>query len=95
SVPGTVVSQRGSSGGAVVDKYISLLGVISTSSEGNSTDKRDLRAITLAHINRSLQKELGINLTTLLSQDPESFAKTFASTTLPALSKIITDDLLK
>lgn len=94
-VGGTVVSQKGSSGGAVVDYFVSLLGIITTSSEGNTTDKRDLHAITLAHVNRSLQSELGINLNGVLSQDPKEFSKTFASTTAPLLSKLITDELNK
>ncbi len=93
SVGGTVVSQKGSSGGAVIDKYVTLLGLISTSSNGESTKDRDLRAITIAHINRSMQKEIGIDLSTFLKQNPAEFAKTFASTTSPLLTKIITDEL--
>lgn len=95
SVGGTVVSQKGSSGGAVIDKYVTLLGLISTSSNGNSTKDRDLRAITLAHINRSMKTELGIDLASFLDQNPAEFAKTFASTTAPLLTKIITDELSK
>ncbi len=93
SVGGTVVSQKGSSGGAVVDKYVSLLGIISTSSNADTTSERDLRAITLAHINRALQNEIGMNLPALLDQNSKEFAKTFASTTAPLLTKVITDVL--
>lgn len=95
SVGGTVVSQKGSSGGLVVDKNSTLIGVISTSSNGDTTSSRGLNAITLGYINRAMQKELGFGFIEFLSQTPESFGKTFASTTAPLLTKIITDELNK
>ena len=90
SVGGTVVSQKGSSGGAVVDIFSALLGIISTSSDGNTTDKRDLRAITLAHINRSLQKELVIDIFVFLKKNTE-IAESFKKVTSPELTKILED----
>lgn len=95
SVPGTVVSQKGSSGGAVVDKNSSLIGVISTSSNGDTTSSRDLRAITLAYINRDLQTELGMNLAQFANLDHANFAQVFARTNAPTLTKIISDELNK
>lgn len=95
SVPGTVVSQKGSSGGAVVDQYAKVIGIISTSSDGDKTSERDLRAITVAYINRALQKEIGINLAQFVYSDHAEFAKVFASTSVPTLSKIIIDELDK
>jgi hypothetical protein len=95
SVPGTVVSQKGSSGGAVVDKHAMLIGVISTSSNGSETKDRNLNAITMAYVNRDIQKELGISLADFLTQDEENFAKVFASTSSPTLSKLIIDELNK
>lgn len=95
AVGGTVVSQKGSSGGLVVDKHSTLIGVISTSSDGDTTSQRALNAITLSYIDRDLQKELKFGLKEFLSQTPENFAKSFASTTAPLLTKIITDELTK
>lgn len=95
SVPGTVVSQKGSSGGAVVDADGTLVGVISTSSNSDTTSGRDLRAITLAYINRSLQTELGMNLVQFTSLDMSVFAKNFQETKVPALTKLIEDELNK
>lgn len=92
-VGGTILSQKGSSGGAVIDSFVSLLGIITTSSEANSTDQRDLRAITIAHVNRTLMDETGTNLDAVLRQDPGDYAKNFASTTAPTLTKILTDIL--
>src|SRR3989338_3429300 len=93
SVGGTVVSQKGSSGGLVVDKNATLVGIISTSSDGNTTSQRNLYAITLAYINRALETELGINLSTFVNQDNAQFAKKFQEINAPNLSKLITDEL--
>lgn len=95
SVGGTIVSQKGSSGGLVVDGDTSLIGIITTSSEGNTTSSRGLNAITLAHVNRSIQSELSMNLRQFLGLDHKTFAEGFATTTAPALTKLISDELLK
>lgn len=95
SVPGTVISQRGSSGGAVVDGNKSLLGIIVTSSDAKTTSERNLYAITGAYINRSLEDEINMNLEQFLSQDINFFIKTFQETTAPILTKVITDEILK
>jgi S1-C subfamily serine protease len=94
SVPGTVLSQKGSSGGAVIDRFTTLIGIITTSTEGETTDKRDLRAITLSYINRSLQSEFGISLEQFIQADPAEFAKKFQEISAPILTKIITDELI-
>src|SRR3989338_367703 len=95
SVGGTVVSQKGASGGAVVDKYSSVLGIITTSSDGATTADRRLHAITSAYIDRAFQSETGISLTQLLSKDVSGFAKKFQNSIAPVLTKIITDELTK
>jgi len=95
SVPGTVVSQKGSSGGAVVDGNKKLIGIISTSSDGNTTSDRDLRAITTAYINRDLQDNTGVTLPHFIAQDNAAYAKNFQTNVAPALSKLIIDELNK
>lgn len=95
AVGGTVVSQKGSSGGLVVDKNTSLIGIITTSSDGNTTSSRGLNAITLGYINRSLQREIGENLNTFLKRNHADFAKEFKENKYPTLSKIIIDELNK
>lgn len=95
SVGGTIVSQKGSSGGLVVDRNTSLIGIITTSSEGNTTSSRGLNAITLAHINRSLEAESKLSLSEFLKIDHETYAKNFSTAKAPALTKLITDELLK
>ncbi|MES3005057.1 MAG: serine protease [Patescibacteria group bacterium] len=93
AVGGTVVSQKGSSGGAVVDDDGELLGVISTSTDGDTTGERDLRAITTGYINRSLEKDTGLNLEQFLNGDVEAFAQKFQTEKAPELTKILTDVL--
>lgn len=95
SVPGTVLSQKGSSGGAVVNAYNKLIGIIVTSSDGKTTSDRDLRAITLGHIDRILQSELGYSLSGFLAQDLTAFGQKFNTTTAPILTKLITNELGK
>lgn len=75
SVGGTVLAQSGSSGGGFIDLIGSLVGLIVTTSIGDTTGARDLHAITPAHINRSMREHTGesaqsflsFNITVLLS----------------------------
>jgi len=83
-VSGTVLSQAGSSGGAVVSLVTGkLVGIMATATEGKTTSSRELRAITLAHVNRSMIKYLNQSLATFLQQVPSSAAYNFDSTTAP------------
>ncbi|MBI2005025.1 trypsin-like peptidase domain-containing protein [Patescibacteria group bacterium] len=85
SIGGTVVSQGGSSGGAVVRAQDGkLAGIIVTSTAATSTAERDLRAITIAHINRSLTAEGQGGLAELLSQNLSDGEAAFASSTAKA-----------
>lgn len=95
SVGGTVVSQKGASGGPVVDRFGTVIGIISTSSDGKTTSERRLFAVTPAYINRTLQSEVGITLEQLLSNDTARLAKEFQENIAPQLTKILTDELTK
>ncbi len=79
----------------MVDHDSTLIGVISTESEAATTDKRDLRAITLAHISRTLTEETGLTLDQFLSQDLPSYALAFQTNIAPSLSKLIIDAVTK
>ena len=89
SLGGTVVAQSGSSGGAVLNVWGNLIGLIVTTSEGDTTAVRDLRAITMAHVDRGLQKHLGKNLQELLEENPRMLVTNFAENNTPALSEIL------
>ncbi len=91
SIGGTILSQKGASGGAVIDRNGTLLGIITTSSDAITTSNRDLRAITLSYINRDLQVEQNITLNNFLSIDLDQFSKNFLENTAPGLIKMIKD----
>ncbi len=90
---GTVVSQKGSSGGMVVDRRGSLIGLISLSSNESSTENRTMYAITTPYINRSMQNELGKTLLQFASGDISLFANNFTQNTAPGLTQLITTEL--
>ena len=82
SLGGTVVSQGGSSGGAVVRTYDGkLVGLISTATSGTTTSDRDLRAITIGYIDRSLRDAGKGGIAEILSQDLVKLSTDFAATT--------------
>ncbi len=63
---GNIAAQGGSSGGGVVNQWGKLVGLISTSSIGETTAERDLRAVTLSHINDSITEQTGSDLPSFL-----------------------------
>ena len=93
SLGGIIGAQSGSSGGAVVNAWGRLVGIISTTSEGETTDKRDLHAITLSYINRSISAESGLDLPAILKGDIVGNAYLFNSSTAPALRKLLIDQI--
>ena len=85
SLGGSVVAQGGASGGAVVNGWNKLVGLIVTSSLADTTAERDLRAITLSHIDRSVTQETGMSLRSFLDLgDFENRTRAFKET-LPTL----------
>lgn len=96
SVGGTVVSQQGSSGGAVMTiADQKLAGVIVTSTIAETTAERDLRAITLYHVNESMKKNTGFDLPFLLFGDLSIKASAFNLTTAPTLTRALIAELKK
>jgi len=89
SLGGVIVAQGGSSGGAVVNAWNQLIGIIVTSSDAESTSDRDLRAITLAHVNRSMKNQIGIGLTEFLSSDIQARGSDFRINIAPSLADML------
>ena len=93
-VSGTVLSQGGSSGGAVVRASSEkLLGIMVTITEAKTTGERQLFAITSAHIDTSLQKETGGSIESYLAGNLENTADKFMSERATYLRNIILDAL--
>ncbi len=77
SLGGSVLAQSGSSGGAVVNAWGRLVGLVVTSSDAETTAERDLRAITFAHIDRSMREQYGASLEKFLDSDVRAKADEF------------------
>jgi len=96
SLGGTVVSQSGSSGGAVINLETGkLIGLIATESEGTTTASRDLRAITLGHIDRSLKEDGKGGITALLSGDLAKLSQDFNTNIAPSLTTLLVSAIEK
>lgn len=93
SLQGTPLAQQGSSGGGVVGRggYLKAL-VVSSTHDGPLRD-RELRAITLGHINRSLEKDLGKDIHEFLSEDLHTTAISFRETAQPSLMTTLQEEL--
>lgn len=87
SLGGVIVAQGGSSGGAVMNAWNHLIGVIVTSSDAETTSERDLRAITIAHIDRSIIANTGNGLVGFLSGDVTQKALDFQTNVAPDLTE--------
>ncbi len=93
SLGGVVEAQSGSSGGAVVNAWGRLIGLISTTSEGNTTATRDLRAITLSYISRDLAAQTQFDLPTILGGDVVLEALDFNTNIAPHLIELYIEQL--
>ena len=72
-----------------------LIGVIVTSTNADTTAERDLRAITLGHINRALLENANTTIEGLLFGDIALKAKLFNLGTAPALTNLFLEYLVK
>lgn len=96
SVGSTIISQAGSSGGAVVRAQDgALTGIIATATVGTTTESRLLRAITIAHINRSLASEGQRGILSLLTGNLTQKAADFNKNVAPAMTQKLVDVLKK
>jgi Trypsin-like peptidase domain len=96
SVGKTIVSQEGSSGGAVVQLSDgALTGIIANQTTGTSTANRDLRAITLNYIDRALTTDGQGSIATLLTGDIAQKSANFNTTIAPEETATLTAVLNK
>lgn len=93
SIGGSIVAQHGSSGGAVARENGSLAGLIVTSSEGETTASRDLRALSSPYIIQDFEEESGIPLASYLGGNILHQALIFRSGVAPTLSKLLIEVL--
>lgn len=89
SIRGSVVGAEGASGGPVVNEEGEVIGVIVTRGDDSIDGPGSLRAITLSHIERTMQQETGFSLAENLSGDLPYRASIFAETMSPFLLRIL------
>lgn len=89
SLGSTALAQSGSSGGAVVNLWGQLVGLVTTTSGGATTAERDLHALTLSYINHDIQHKTGEGLRAFISANPVAKASDFTQNEAPALAKQI------
>jgi hypothetical protein len=83
------------SGGAVVDGAGSLIGLISTETEGTGqTSSRELRALTTNYIERDLEYEFNQTVADIIASSA-TYATDFNTKVAPKLTEILTNALLK
>ncbi|MFA6273276.1 MAG: serine protease [Candidatus Paceibacterota bacterium] len=95
SVSGSVVAQKGASGGAIADIDSRLIGLIVTATNADTTSERFLHAITVAHIERSLNEEMGMNLESFMGNNLQERLQSFQQTLAPALTEVLVKELDK
>lgn len=91
SLGGIIQAQSGASGGGVVNQWGRFIGVITTTSEGETTAQRDLHAITSAYIDRDLKSLTGRSLEDTLAQDPAAATQLFTETVAGGLTQKLFD----
>lgn len=93
SIGGVIVAQGGSSGGPMINHWGYLTGIITTSSSGESTEERDLRAVTTSHIDTSMRSALGYGLPELIAGNPREYAEAFRKNRAPTLADLLVGSL--
>lgn len=86
AIGGVVLAQSGSSGGSALNVWGRLIGLISTTSDGDTTAERNLRAISMPYINRALTSSNGTSIEELLAGDVRAKAAAFMKDKAPKLA---------
>ena len=93
SIGGTITAQSGSSGGAVVNSWGYMIGLITTMKEGETTNERDLRALSLNYINTDLKAHTGSDLTSFISGNLAQKSAAFMATEGNVLAELLLEQL--
>lgn len=85
---GTTVAEHGSSGGAVVDESGNLTALIVATSIDNYSGDKNIQAITLPYIKRSIKNSSGKSFESFIT-NAESEVNNFKQTSLPILANTL------
>ncbi|MEK7179964.1 MAG: serine protease [Patescibacteria group bacterium] len=93
SINGSLLAQKGSSGGSVVNKDTKIVGIVATATQESETGKRELRAVTTNHIGRSLFSEISKNISLFFSGDMLEKIINFELIYKQSLSEILINEI--
>jgi hypothetical protein len=94
SFGGSVLAQKGASGGGVVrQKDEALVGIVVTTTEAKTTGDRDLHAISISHINRSIEASTNKTLAGYLLGDLNETLSNFKNGKFQYLKNILVNEL--
>ncbi len=89
SLASSTLGHQGASGGPVIDEYGRAIGILTTKDPGTTI----LNAITMAHVDRGLQSEIGFDLASYLQGNLDYKAEIFNKTVSPILQEILAQNL--
>ena len=93
SIKGSEVGAEGSSGGPIVNKEGKVIGMIVTRGDDTTDGKGSLRAITLSHINSTIEEETRFSLERHASGNIENRSHIFTQTLAPFLTTLLSLEL--
>jgi hypothetical protein len=91
SVAGSSVGAQGSSGGPVVNEAGDVIGVIVTRGDDAVDGVGSLRAITLGHINSTIEQETGFPLSVHTGDNLAARSQIFKTTMTPFLLTLLSE----
>ncbi|MEN9920234.1 MAG: Trypsin-like peptidase domain [Candidatus Parcubacteria bacterium] len=89
SVRGSIVGAEGASGGPIVNEDGEVIGMIATRGNDEADGEGSLRAITLSHVERTIEEETGFSLQENINGDLPYRAEIFAKTLTPFLVQLL------
>jgi S1-C subfamily serine protease len=90
---GSSIGHQGASGGPVINAEGQVIGMITTRGDDSKDGEGSLRAISIDHINRTLEEETGVPLVNHLSGDIDARATIFRDTMKPFLTNLLTKEI--
>ena len=93
SIRGSAVGAEGSSGGPVLTKEGTVIGMIVTRGDDAQDGAGSLRAITISHIHRTILEETGFSLERNVSGDLALRSAVFTDTLAPFLTDLLSTEL--
>ena len=93
SIQGSAIGEHGSSGGPIVDEAGDVIGIITTRGDDELDGAGSLRAITLSHINRTIEEETGYSFNQNITGNVAYRGQVFTDTMAPFLTRLLTAEV--